>query len=304
MIDRLIEAIEAKKNPTVLGLDTRIEYFPEKFASGFDLTTFSGAADGIIAYNKALMDALVETVPAVKIQLAYYEMYGLEGLRAFAETVAYAKKKGFVVMVDGKRNDIGATATAYAAAYLGETPLTGGNAQAFDADYLTVNPYLGSDGVLPFVEACKAEDKGIFVLVKTSNPSSGQLQDLVVEGERIYQRVGRLVSEWGKELIGKYGYSDVGAVVGATYPEQGAELRKLLPSVFFLVPGYGAQGGGGKELADCFDDSGRGAIVNASRSLLCAYKKHGGDFDEAAFVEAKRMREDLAEAVALRRERS
>jgi len=281
-MDRLIEAIEKKQNPTVMGLDMRAEYFPEGFVQeGWDI------GDAIYEYNQGLIDAAADIVPAVKPQLAFYEMYGMSGLKAYEKTLRYAKEAGLIIISDGKRGDIGSTAAAYAAGFVAKDA-------PFDSDFLTVNPYLGSDGIKPFTEACAEAGKGIFVLVKTSNPSGGELQDLIVDGMPIYEHIGKRVEEWGAELVGEHGYSSVGAVVGATYPEQGAALRKVLPHTFFLVPGYGAQGGSAQGLSGCFDAKGSGAIVNASRSIMCAYKKQPGvDYKTAARNEAVRMQQDL-----------
>lgn len=303
-MDLLIERIVEKRNPTVAGLDTRVEYLPEEFKAELgmgEIDTFEKAADAVLAYNLRLINALRDVVPAVKVQVAYYEMYGVPGMHAFADTIKAAKAAGLSVMADAKRNDIGATAEAYASAFLGKTALGGGAARAFESDFVTVNPYLGVDGIKPFVDACAQYGGGIFALVKTSNPSSGQLQDLRLEdGRRVYELMGDLTAEWGANLIGAHGYSSVGAVVGATYPEQGRELRARLPHTFFLVPGYGAQGATGKDIAGCFDGKGLGAIVNASRSLLCAWKKQPGvPFDEAARNEALRMRDDIVSNIAL-----
>ena len=290
-IDTLIEGIETCKNPTCGGLDTQLAHLPEGLAG--EVKNFEDAANALVRYNRAIVDALAGVVPSAKVQVAYYEMYGVPGMRAFHETIEYSKSKGLVVIADCKRNDIGATAGAYANAYLGETPLGEGHDAAFPVDFVTVNAYLGIDGVKPFLEAGKVRGGGIFALVKTSNPSGGQLQDLTV-----YEVMGDLVSEWGEDSIGKYGYSSVGAVVGATYPEQGAALRKRLPHTFFLVPGYGAQGATGKDLRGCFDANGRGAVVNASRSILTAWKKQPGvDFAQAARNEAIRMRDDIMEGM-------
>ena len=292
IIDRLIEKIQNMQNPTTMGLDTRLEYLPANMLPV--AINFQSAANAILAFNKRLIDAVYDIVPSVKIQSAYYEMYGYEGVKTFYETARYAQSKGMIVIADCKRNDIGATAQAYAMAYLGQTPMV--NDMAFDADFLTVNPYLGTDGIQPFTDACKENGKGIFVLVKTSNPSSGELQDLYCGEQTIYEVMGGYVQKWGKDLIGSRGYSSVGAVVGATYPEQGAKLRQELKNVFFLVPGYGAQGAGGKELSGMFDKDGSGAIVNASRSLLCAYKQErykGMDFDKATREEALCMKKDI-----------
>ena len=295
-IDTLIEGIETCKNPTCVGLDTQLAHLPEGFAG--EVKNFEDAANALVRYNRAIVDALAGVVPSAKVQVAYYEMYGVPGMRAFHETIGYAKSKGLVVIADCKRNDIGATAGAYANAYLGETPLGEGHDAAFPVDFVTVNAYLGIDGVKPFLEAGKVRGGGIFALVKTSNPSGGQLQDLKIGDRTVYEVMGDLVSEWGEDSIGKYGYSSVGAVVGATYPEQGAALRKRLPHTFFLVPGYGAQGATGKDLRGCFDANGRGAVVNASRSILTAWKKQPGvDFAQAARNEAIRMRDDIMEGM-------
>lgn len=295
-IDTLIEGIETCKNPTCVGLDTQLAHLPEGFAG--EVKNFEDAANALVRYNRAIVDALAGVVPSAKVQVAYYEMYGVPGMSAFHETIEYAKSKGLVVIADCKRNDIGATAGAYANAYLGETPLVEGHDAAFPVDFVTVNAYLGIDGVKPFLEAGKVRGGGIFALVKTSNPSGGQLQDLKIGDRTVYEVMGDLVSEWGEDSIGKYGYSSVGAVVGATYPEQGAALRKRLPHTFFLVPGYGAQGATGKDLRGCFDANGRGAVVNASRSILTAWKKQPGvDFAQAARNEAIRMRDDIMEGM-------
>lgn len=299
MIDKLIEKIEEKRNPTVVGLDTNFDYLPDDMRAG--VGDFAGAAAAIVSFNKKLVDAVADIVPAVKVQIAYYEMYGVDGMRAFLETCEYAKSKGLIVMADAKRNDIGATAECYAKAYLGETEVSGKGFTAFDSDFLTVNGYLGSDGVKPFLGWMHKRDKGIFVLVKTSNKSSGELQDLKLEnGKTVYEYMGALVEEWGKDSVGKYGYSDVGAVVGATHPVQAAILRREMPHTFFLIPGYGAQGGTADDLKVCFDRDGRGGIVNSSRGILCAYRQEkykGLTFDEAARSACVDMKNDLTSAI-------
>ena len=302
--DRLIEQIALKQNPTVAGLDPKLEYLPESIRNrAFEKygKTFDGAAAAILEFNKEIIDALADVVPAVKPQCAYYEMYGWQGVRALQETIAYAKSKGLFVIADGKRNDIGSTMQAYAAAWLGETDVGGVPLAAFDADALTVNGYLGTDGILPLADVCKARDRGIFVLAKTSNPSSDELQNQSFEGgELLYEALGRFCEEWGAGLPGKYGYSGVGAVVGATWPAQLAELRRMLPRTFFLVPGYGAQGGGADDAAPAFDKNGLGAVVNASRSILCAWKKQGAsqeDYAACARAEAVRMRDEIMKRV-------
>lgn len=298
--DRLIDKIAEMQNPTVAGLDPKLDYVPEfikeecfaKYGK-----TLEGAAAALFEFNKALIDALYEVVPAIKPQAAYYEMYGWQGVKALADTIAYAKSKGMFVITDGKRNDIGTTMEAYAAAHLGSTTVAGEEVEAFGADALTVNGYLGTDGIKPLVNICKSGDKGIFVLVKTSNPSSGELQDKKLEdGTTVYEQMGKMCEEWGTELEGKYGYSGVGAVVGATYPEQLAEMRAKCPHIFFLVPGYGAQGGGANDVKNAFDENGLGAIINSSRGIMCAWKKQGlteNDFAKAAYNEAVRMRDEI-----------
>ena len=302
--DRLIEAIGKLQNPTVAGLDPKLEYIPasirEKASAQYG-ATFEGAAAAILEFNRGIIDALAGIVPAVKPQCAYYEMYGWQGMKTLAETIAYAKAKGMFVIVDGKRNDIGTTMQAYAAAWLGTTDVGGSTPAAFDADALTVNGYLGADGILPLTEVCKSRDRGIFVLAKTSNPSSDELQNQSFEGgETLYEAMGRFCEEWGTQVPGKYGYSGVGAVVGATWPAQLKELRSMLPHTFFLVPGYGAQGGGADDVAPAFDANGLGAVVNASRSILCAWKQQGAsqeDYAACARREAVRMRDEILKRV-------
>lgn len=296
MIDKLIDKIKEKNNPTVAGLDPKLDYLPEEMLKeAFDKygETFEGAAAALFEFNKTLIDHIYDIVPAVKPQAAYYEMYGLEGLKCMKKTIEYAKSKDMYVILDAKRGDIGATSEAYATAYLGKTKIGSGEEAAFNADCLTVNPYLGTDGIKPFVDKCGENRKGIFVLVKTSNKSSGELQDLKAGGKFIYEHMAELVKEWGSDVVGTHGYSSVGAVVGATYPEQAEQLRRLMPRTYFLVPGYGAQGGGAKDVKPCFNEDGMGAIVNASRSIMCAYKKNGGSVGEAARAEAIRMRDDI-----------
>ena len=296
----LIEKIIELKNPTVAGLDPKLDYVPQYIKEkcfGQYGRTLEGAAEALYEFNTGLIDALCDIVPAVKPQMAYYEMYGWQGVRTFERTVEYAKSKGMYVITDGKRNDIGATMEAYAAGHLGITDVDGEQIAAFGADALTVNGYLGSDGIDPLLKVCAAQDKGIFVLVKTSNKSSGELQNLPLEGgETIYGRMACMCDEWGKELPGNYRFTGVGAVVGATYPEQLTELRREHPSIFFLVPGYGAQGGGAQGLVGAFNKDGLGVIVNSSRAIMCAYKKEGcdeKDFAGAARREALRMKDDI-----------
>lgn len=294
--DRLIERIIELQNPTCVGLDTSFDYLPDDMRAG--AKDFSDVAERIFYFNKKLVDTLCDIVPSVKVQIAYYEMYGVEGLKAYRETLSYAAEKGLVVIADAKRNDIGSTAACYSRAFLGETSVEGARFSAFPSDYVTVNGYLGTDGIVPFVEDCKERDKGIFVLVKTSNPSSGELQNLLLEnGTPVYEYMGGLVEKWGENTIGKYGYSAVGAVVGATHPEEAARLRKKLPHTFFLIPGYGAQGGSAEMLRCCFGKHGLGGVVNNSRGILCAYKKTGGTYYEAARAAAVAMQKDLSEAI-------
>ena len=295
-IDQLISGIKATGNPTCVGLDTQLSHLPEGFAG--EVKSFEDAAKALVKYNKALVDALCGIVPSVKVQIAYSEMYGVPGMQAFVETCEYAKSKGLVVIADAKRNDIGATSGAYATAFLGETTIGDTKKAAFGADFVTVNAYLGSDGIVPFMKESAVRGGGIFALVKTSNPSGVELQDLMIGDRHVYEVMGDLVSEWGKDYIGEYGYSSIGAVVGATYPEQSTILRARLPHTFFLVPGYGAQGATGKDLRGCFDKNGMGAVVNASRSILTAWKKQPGvDFAQAAYNEAIRMRDDIMEGM-------
>ncbi len=302
--DRLMEKIVEVQNPTVAGLDPKLDYIPEFIRrESFQKhgETLEGAADALLAFNKGLIDALCGVVPAVKPQAAYYEMYGWQGVRALTETIAYAKEKGLFVITDGKRNDIGATMQAYSTAHLGVTQVEKACFEAFGADALTVNGYLGTDGIEPLLKVCKERDRGIFVLVKTSNPSSGELQDKKLEtGETVYRLMGERCESWGKELPGKYGYSGVGAVVGATYPAQLGELREALPHTFFLVPGYGAQGGAADSVAPAFDQNGLGAVVNSSRAIMCAWQKESCKpeaYAEAARREAIRMRDEIVKKI-------
>lgn len=302
--DRLIKGIAAMQNPTVAGLDPKLDYVPASIKDSCFAKygkTLDGAAAALFEFNKAIIDNIYDIVPAVKPQAAYYEMYGWQGVKALADTIAYAQSKGMFVITDGKRNDIGTTMEAYATAHLGITDVAGEQLSAFGADALTVNGYLGTDGIKPLVNVCKEQDKGIFVLVKTSNPSSGELQDKKLEdGATVYEQMGRMCEGWGEELPGEYGYSGVGAVVGATYPDQLAEMRQKAPHTFFLVPGYGAQGGGAQDAKNAFDSNGLGAVINSSRGIMCAWKKQGlteDDFAEAARAEALRMKEDILNTI-------
>lgn len=298
-VDLLIQKIKEKGNPSVAGLDPKIDYVPEyirKKAYAEYGKNLKGACEAIWEFNKGLIDALYDVVPAVKPQSAFYEMYGLNGEEILHRTIAYAKEKGLYIILDVKRNDIGSTAEAYSKAYLGKVDIEGEQFDACPVDAVTVNPYLGTDGIAPFVSDCKEYDKAIFTLVKTSNPSSGEFQDKKMGDRALFEVVAERVNEWNADTIGESGYGAVGAVVGATYPEQAKILRKLMPKSCFLVPGYGAQGGGAMGVKPCFNPDGTGAIVNSSRGIMCAYKK--GDwkeeqFAEAARAEAIRMREDL-----------
>lgn len=304
--DRLVKKIIEKKNPTVVGLDPKLDYVPayiredcfEKYGENM-----KGAAKAILRFNKEIIDEICGVVPAIKPQAAYYEMYGWQGVKTLAKTIEYAQSKGMYVITDGKRNDIGATMEAYASAHLGCTMVGGQELEAFGADALTVNGYLGTDGIAPLLKICKERDKGIFVLVKTSNKSSGELQDKLIGDKTVYETMGDMCEGWGADNIGEFGYSAVGAVVGATYPEQLAELRAKLPHTFFLVPGYGAQGGGAEGVAAAFDDNGIGGIVNSSRAIMCAYQKEGcdpADFAKAAYREAIRMRDDITAHIKIK----
>ena len=294
--DRLIEKIVDLQNPTCVGLDTLFDYLPEDMKRG--AVTFDDAAERIFDFNKKLIDTLRDIVPSVKVQIAYYEMYGVAGMKAYEETLKYAAEKDLVVIADAKRNDIGSTAACYAKTFLGSTEVNGNAFKPFPADYVTVNGYLGTDGIAPFVDQCEKNDKGIFVLVKTSNPSSGELQNLMLDnGKPVYEYMGGLVEKWGESTIGKYGYSAVGAVVGATHPTEAARLREVLPHTFFLIPGYGAQGANAEMLKSCFGKNGLGGVVNNSRGVLCAYQKLGGTYYEAARAACLTMQKDLSSVI-------
>lgn len=305
MINKLIQKIQKTNAPIVVGLDPTMKFVPEhirRAAFAEYGETLEGAAEAIWQYNKGIVDAIYDLVPAVKPQIAMYEQFGIPGLIAFQKTVNYCKEKDLVVIGDIKRGDIGSTSEAYAVGHLGKVQVGQSFCSGFDEDFVTVNPYLGSDGVRPFMNVCKAEHKGIFVLVKTSNPSSGELQDRLVSagesrtggeeaGERpVYEIVGSQVAAWGAECMPESGdYSYVGAVVGATYPEQGRILRKIMPRTFILVPGYGAQGGKGADLVHFFNEDGLGAIINSSRGIIAAYQQEKyARFGEAGYAEAAR----------------
>ncbi|MBU0705991.1 orotidine-5'-phosphate decarboxylase [Patescibacteria group bacterium] len=298
--DRLTSRISELGNPTVVGLDPRLSQIPEHILANareeFGETT-EGAAEAILSFNKGVIDAVADIVPAVKPQIAFYECYGHHGFRAYEETVRYAQEKGLMVIGDAKRNDIGSTAEAYANGHLGSVDVFGSPQKTIDVDCMTVTPYLGTDGIKPFTKVCEKEGKGIFVLVRTSNPSADEIQGVAVGDELMDELVATLVEGWGRELIGKSGFSAVGAVVGATYPEEAKVLRNIMPNQIFLVPGYGAQGGNADSVKYCFHKNGTGAIVNSSRGIIFAYQKngqHGEAYAEAAREAALAMKEDLA----------
>lgn len=291
MINRLVEKIKETGAPIVVGLDPMLDYVPEqvqKRAYEEFGETLEGAAEAIWQFNKEIVDKTFDLIPAVKPQAAMYEQFGIPGLLAFKRTVDYCKEKGLVVIGDIKRGDIGSTSAAYAAGHIGKVQVGSKTYVPFGEDFITVNPYLGSDGIRPFLKVCKEEKKGMFVLVKTSNPSSGEFQDRLIDGKPLYELVGEKVAAWGREAMGDT-YSYVGAVVGATYPEMGKALRKIMPKAYILVPGYGAQGGKGKDLVHFFDENGLGAIVNSSRGIIAAYKQEKyADFGAENFGDASR----------------
>lgn len=276
MIDELVKKIQEKNAPVVVGLDPMLSYIPENIVSQAieeKGETLEAAAEAVWQFNKAIVDATYDLIPAVKPQIAMYEQFGVPGMAAFERTVEYCKEKELVVIGDIKRGDIGSTSAAYADGHIGVVKIGNHVLRGFNEDFVTVNPYLGTDGVKPFVNVCKAERKGIFVLVKTSNPSSGEFQDRIIDNRPLYEYVAEKVKEWGADCVGTCGYSSVGAVVGATYPEQGKVLRALMPKNYILVPGYGAQGGKGRDLVHFFNSDGLGAIVNSSRGIIAAYKQ-------------------------------
>ncbi len=308
MINKLIAKIQKTKAPIVVGLDPMLSYIPEHIQKkAFEEygETLEGAAEAIWQFNKEIVDKTYDLIPAVKPQIAMYEQFGIEGLKAYKKTIDYCKSKDLVVIGDIKRGDIGSTSAAYAVGHLGKVQVGSKCYVPFDEDFATVNPYLGSDGVKPFIEVCQEEGKGIFVLVKTSNPSSGEFQDQLVDGRPLYELVGEKVAQWGEEHMGDT-YSYVGAVVGATYPEMGAVLRKLMPKTFILVPGYGAQGGKGKDLVNFFNEDGLGAIVNSSRGIIAAYKQEkyasfgAENFGDAARAAVEDMAADISQALEAR----
>lgn len=304
IMDKLIEKIKLTQNPTVIGLDPQYEMLPNcvktKYAENLE-----GASKAILEFNKTLIDDIYDIIPAIKINIAFYEMYGIDGIKTFEETCKYAKEKNMLVIADIKRGDIGSTSKAYSDAFIGKTKVGKIEESVFDIDFVTLNPYMGTDSIQPFVEDCKKYNKGAFVIVKTSNPSSGEIQDLKTQdGEEIYVKAIKLVEKLGKDLIGKYGYSSISAVVGATYPSQLQSLRNISPSTFFLIPGYGAQGGKPEDIALGFDKNGIGGIVNSSRGLMYAYKSElwkdkfsEKEYSKATRAEDIRMKEELNRAI-------
>ncbi|KAB3530557.1 orotidine-5'-phosphate decarboxylase [Alkaliphilus serpentinus] len=307
MIDRLIRKIQEKNNPTVVGLDPRLSFIPqwikdenfEKYGK-----TPKAVAEAFLQFNKEIIDHIHDLVPAVKPQIAMYEQYGAEGVEAYIKTIEYGKKKGLVIIGDIKRGDIASTAEAYSKGHIGRVDIEGEEFEIFKEDSITINPYLGYDSIEPFLEDCRDYDKGLFVLVKTSNPNSGQIQNLSIEGKCIYEIMGDLVSQWGEGLKGSSGYSRIGAVVGATHPEEAAKLREIMPHTYFLVPGYGAQGGNAEDLKACFNRDGLGAIINSSRGIIGAHRmvENKERFKEKEFAMAAReaalaMKVDLQKVI-------
>ena len=309
MINKLIANIKKTGAPIVVGLDPMLNYIPKQIQEAAFKEfgeTLEGAAEAIWQYNKGIVDATHDLIPAVKPQIAMYEQFGIPGMEVFKKTVDYCKSKDLVVIGDIKRGDIGSTSAAYATGHLGRVNIRGNEFTPFGEDFVTVNPYLGSDGVNPFVDVCKKEKKGLFILVKTSNPSSGEFQDRLIEGRPLYELVGEKVAEWGEECMGD-AYSYIGAVVGATYPELGKVLREIMPKAYILVPGYGAQGGQGKDLVHFFNADGLGAIVNSSRGIIAAYKqeayaKYGAqNFGDASRAAVEAMVKDISSAIEAKR---
>lgn len=292
MVGQLIDKIARTNAPVCVGLDPMLSYIPDHvMKKSFDELgeTLEGAADAVWRFNKEIIDCVYDLIPSVKPQIAMYEQFGIEGLKVYQKTINYCREKGLIVIGDAKRGDIGSTSAAYAAGHIGRINVGSKTYSGFDTDFLTVNPYLGTDGVKPFVDVCKEQDKGLFVLVKTSNPSSGEFQDRLIDGRPLYEWVAEKVVEWGSGCMDG-SYSNVGAVVGATYPEMSQILRKLMPRTFFLVPGYGAQGGTASDLKYCFNEDGFGAVVNSSRGIIAAYKKEAyAKFGAEHFGEASRQ---------------
>lgn len=306
IIDKLIEKIKQTGNPTVVGLDPRLDYIPsfiieEKYEKyGHSL---KAVAEAMYDFNKYIIDEIYDLIPAVKPQIAMYERYGIDGIKAYIKTIEYAKEKGLIIIGDIKRSDIASTAEAYSDGHIGKTLVKENSFDVFKQDFVTLNPYLGSDSITPFLKDCKKYEKGLFILAKTSNPNSGEIQDLIVDGKPLYEKIGSLIDKWGEDLIGKNGYSEVGAVVGATHKEQAKRLRQIMPKSFFLVPGYGAQGGKAEDLAVCFDKNGLGAIINSSRGIIANHMteqfKHlkDKDFAKASREAVLHMKEDLRRCI-------
>lgn len=307
-IDRLIEEIQNKKSSIVVGLDPRLDRIPRRIKNSCFAEhgkTLKAVGEAILNFNKGIIDAVSDIVPAVKPQIAFYEQYGLEGLYAYIETCRYACKKGLLVIGDAKRGDIGTTSQAYSNAHLGSVDIEGVSYETFAVDAVTTNPYLGDDCLKEFVTDIQKRGKGMFVLVKTSNPTSGQLQDLMTDNRKIYEIVAEMVQNWSQKTLGKYGYGSVGAVVGATYPRESKILRKVMPNAYFLVPGYGAQGARAEDIVDCFDENGLGALVNSSRGIIFAYLQSEKGYTEEKFREAARsealkMKDEINQALEKR----
>jgi len=303
MIDQLIQSIEKLQNPTVVGLDPRLGFIPEHIKEeAFEKhgKTLQGAANAFYQFNKGIIDEIKDIVPAVKPQVAMYEQYGYEGIKAYIDTIRYAKEQGLIVIGDIKRGDIASTAKAYSDGHIGLVDIEGEQVEVFKEDFITLSPYLGYDSIEPYVKDLNERNKGLFILVKTSNPNSKEIQNLPVEGELLYERVAKLLKVWGKEAMGDLGYSRMGAVVGATHPKDAETIRRILPNTFFLVPGYGAQGATAEDLIPNFNKDGKGAIINSSRGIIAAYKndKYQKDFDSKDYAKASRqaaldMKKDL-----------
>jgi len=308
-IDRLVKRIQEKNSCVLVGLDPRLEYIPASFKEQYYKEygkSFKAVGEIITAFNKVIIDQVWDIVPAMKPQIAFFEQYGLDGLHAYRETCKYAQEKGLLVIGDVKRGDIGTTSKAYSNAHLGRASIESETLEAFSVDAITTNPYLGDDCLKEFMEDIQEKSKGMFVLVKTSNPTSGQLQDLESEGKKIYEIVAEMVYQWSLKTVGDCGYASVGAVVAATHPKQAKDLRKLMPKAYFLVPGYGAQGGSVEDIIDCFNEDGLGAIINSSRDIIYAYMKKGKEYDENHFGQAARaetliMRKSINDALMVKR---
>lgn len=303
MIDKLVGKIRETENPTVVGLDPRLAFIPDHIKEEvYDKwgKTPKAVAEAFLAFNKVIIDKIYDVVPAVKPQVAMYEQLGSVGIQSYIDTIAYAKEKNIIVIGDIKRSDIASTAESYSDGHIGRVDIEGKKFEIYKEDFITLNPYLGFDSIEPYMSNCETYDKGLFVLVKTSNPNSGEIQDIMVDEEHLYEYMGKLVSKWGEDYIGTSGYSRVGAVVGATHKEQGIVLRAHMPKTYFLVPGYGAQGATAEDLAGCFNKDGLGAIVNSSRGIIAAYTKDKysklfkpSEFGEASRQAALDMKADL-----------